>query len=202
MKLKIYFLSFLLSWVFEACPSKKIETSKDDKTPVVDSSAVKILEIKAEADTSLDDVIYDAIGRSTSKNETIARDKAELLGRAELVKVLAKDAHRLIKDFSAIEKSVFSPAADGDAFGKKVEEAMIRDSKLSGSKPTEYNRSANKDTLLVTVEIPLMGGFEAMERVMIEVGQKEKYLSDVDNFRKLFKQYFVAQKKKALTEPS
>ena len=188
---------------FLGCPAKKEEPKKEDtKDAVADNTVTKDSEIKADADSSLDDVIYDAVGRSTSKNEMIARDKAELLARAALVKVLAKDAHELIKNFSSVEKSVFSSGVDGEAFGKKVEETMIKDTKLRGSKISESTRSANKDTMLVTIEISLMGGYETMEHAIIDVGQKEKYLSDVDNFRKLFRQFFTAQKKKTLTEPS
>jgi hypothetical protein len=116
---------------------------------------------------------------------------------------LADDAAKLIKAFGGAHGAhVLVPNADLEKYAKGAAESLGKSATLRGSAVQEYSQSAGKDTTYATIEIPLMNGYDEIERVLVEVGQKNGYIASADSFRKMFREFFIAEKKKMLTVPS
>lgn len=188
--------------LFGCGPSKQNEPKKEE--PKKDSVAVTITEPETADSSTLDDLVYEGVGASVLKIESNARSQAELKGRTEIIKALAADAAGLLKIFIPAQKGFFVDNVNADNYAKKVEEALNKSTTLRGSKVSEYSQSPKKDTTYAMMEMPLMNGYEEIEKVIVEVGQKEKFLKaeHADHFRMAFKDFFLAEKKKLLTEPS
>lgn len=199
---KIIFVIFSTMVLLSCGPSKQNEPKKEE--PKKDSVAVTTTETETADSSTLDDLVYEGVGASVLKIESNARSQAELKGRKEIIKALAADAATLLKVFIPAQKGFFADNTDADDYAKKVEEALNKATTLRGSKVSEYSQSAKKDTMYAMLEMPLMNGYEEIERAVIEVGQKEKFLKTehADHFKAAFKDFFLAEKKKLLTEPS
>jgi hypothetical protein len=151
---------------------------------------------------SLDELVYEGVGASLLKKESLARSQAEQKGRVAIMKVLGEDAAALIRLFAQRHAEVLTEGADVETFARSAEAALNQSTTLRGSRVSEYTQSANKDTTFAILEMPLMSGYDAIEQALADVGQKGKYLKSGDEFRKMFREFFLAEKKKLLTVPS
>lgn len=201
--MKKIFLLFLTVIFFNCGPSKQNEPKKEE--PKKDSVTVATIESETvDSGSTLDDLVYEGVGASVLKIESNARSQAELKGRTEIIKALATDAAGLLKVFIPAQKGFFADNVNVEDYAKKVEEALKKSTTLRGSKVSEYSQSAKKDTTYAMMEMPLMNGYEEIEKAIVEVGQKEKFLKTehADHFKMAFKDFFIVEKKKLLTEPS
>lgn len=181
-------------------PGKKEEPVKPPSS--IQDTTVAQPAVVQDTGSSLEDLVYEGVGASTLKKETLARSQAEQKGRVAIMKALADDAAQLIQVFGGAHGShVLTANADMAKYAKEASESLSKSATLRGSAVQEYGQSAAKDTTYATIEIPLMNGYEEIERVLVEVGQKNGYIKSVDDFRRMFREFFLTEKKKMLTVP-
>ncbi len=199
---KLFFVMALTVLIGSCGPQKPVDPKKDPATPV-DTTTSAQTTTSVDSSASIDDLVYEATGASTLKKETLARSQAEQRGRVAIMKVLAEDASQLIKAFAAVHGShVLTPNADLEKYAREAAESLTKAATLRGSAVQEYGQSPKKDTTYATIEMPLMNGYEEIERVLVDVGQKNGYLASVESFKKMFREFFMVEKKKMLTVPS
>lgn len=202
MKPKIWIISLALIGFFLSCgDSKKQEAKKD---PGVEKSATAKENAETSESTS-EDLVYEGVGISTLKMESTARSQAELKGRVELIKALHADAVFLIREFSKLQKDLFSDRMESETFEKKLNEYFNNETiQLKGSSVSEYRRSEKGDTTFADMEMPLTAGYDVIETAIVSVGLTSGYIQSgaVDNFKKSFRDFFMAEKKKLLTKPA
>ncbi len=198
-KKNLIFLVFLT-----ACTNPK-KNSDEEKTDSVKTAEVPsaIDDKKEKSESSLDELVYEATGASKLKNESLARSEAELKGRTGLIRQITLDAIQLMKDFSSSNTDLFEHL-DTAKFATKIQESFKKSTTLKQSKVSEYSQSSKKDTLYASLELPLMSGYEIIEKVLTETGGELGFISKskTEEFRKKFKEFFVNEKKKLLTIPS
>lgn len=200
--MKNVLIVILLMLFFASCGDSTKQASKqDEKTVTPDESPTDAPEKAA----SLDELVYEGEGRSTIKAESAARSQGELKGRAALLHTLEADASGLIADFSKKYPDLVSTSATPEAWNKALR-AHFNSEKfvLKGSMATEYGKSERGDTLIVTMSLPLMAGYEVIEGALVDAGLKDQFLSSsgIESFKKAFREYYVTEKKKLLTMPS
>ncbi len=187
------------------CSDSKKKTPTDAKKSESENPTTpsKTEEMNSADTTKIEELVYDAMGASKLRTESAARSDAELNGRKKLIKVLADDAVQLMQSFYKLNPEYFDKP-DTALFAKKIQEAFKKSTTLKGSAVSEYSLSPKKDTTYASLEMPLMNGYEAIEKVVVETGAIGKFLKPerIDDFRKNFHNYFMAMKKKLLTEPS
>ncbi len=201
--IRFYFLAIFATLVLVACPSQK----KNGKETVIDTpkdTTTKVINMEKETATELDELVYEGIGASVLKKESLARSQAELKGRKEVIRILAEDANQLIQLFIQEQPGFFSSDVNSDDFGKSIEKEMNAATTLKGCKISEYSQSDNKDTTFASMEIGLMGGYDVIESAVISTGLQKKYLTadKTNSFKKSFKEFFTVHKKKMLTKPA
>jgi hypothetical protein len=193
---------FILAFFLTGCPpAKKQEPvpggAKTDSSVTGTASSTKVETANAD---SLD---YEAVGASTLKTESLARSKAELKARESIVSLLSADACRMMEGFSSAQPDLFVGRLDKPKYAKQITEAFLKSTMLRNSRVSEYSKSDKGDTTFASIEMPLMDGYAEIERVLVDVGTKSKFLnSDADKFKKAFKEFFMAEKKRQLTKPS
>jgi hypothetical protein len=176
---------------------KNEAASEKKETPVIEE--------KTEKAETMDDLVYEETGISILKTESAARSQAELKGRVEIIKALGRDAADLGTVFAALQKELFAEGLDTAAFAKAIREYFGKEKiMLKGSSVSEYSRSEKGDSTFALMEMPLMAGYDVIESAILTVGLKSKFLKAdaVDNFKKNFHEFFMAEKKKLLTKPS
>lgn len=197
-----FIIVFCALWLAMGCRDTKKTPGKQDTTRIAQSNVTPDKDTAAsEKASDLSDLVYESIGNSILKMESNARSQAELKGRKDMIRVLAEEAKKLIADFSKIQPGLFAENLNAEAYGKAVEESMNKSTTLKGCQVSEYKTSG--DTTYAFMEIPLMNGYEIIEKALTETGIKNNYLKSdkAEVFKKLFNEYFIAEKKKLLTPP-
>lgn len=193
----------IFSIVLTACPAQK-KNGKDTTTIDVPKDTTKTQTIEKDTPTELDELVYEGVGASVLKIESNAKSQAELKGRKEIIRVLAEDARQLIKLFMQEQPGFFAGNANADDFGKAIEETMNASSTLKGCKVSEYSQSEKNDTTFASMEIALMSGYDVIETAVVAAGTDKKFMeaSKTDSFKKVFREFFIKEKKKLLTKPA
>ena len=196
-------LAVIFSIVLTACPAQK-KNGKDTTTIDVPKDTTKTQIIEKDTPTELDELVYEGVGASVLKIESNAKSQAELKGRKEIIRVLAEDAKQLIKLFMQEQPGFFVGNANADDFGKAIEETMNASSTLKGCKVSEYSQSEKNDTTFASMEIALMNGYDVIETAVVAAGTEKKFMeaSKTDSFKKVFREFFIKEKKKLLTKPA
>lgn len=198
----IFSVAFLM--FFLSCgESKKQELKKETPAEKTDATASK--ETTEKSESTPDDLVYEGVGVSLLKMESTARSQAELKGRVEIIKTLNQDAVLLMKEFSLLQKDLFTDNLDTAAFAKGLRDYFGKETiQLKGSSVSEYKRSEKQDTTFAYMEMPLMSGYEIIESAIVSVGIKSRFLKSdaTDAFKKYFHEFFMAEKKRLLTIPS
>lgn len=198
---KLFFV-MALAVLIGSCGPQKPADARTDQPVATDTTRVEPAVTTNDTSSSLEELVYEATGASTLKKETLARSQAEQKGRVAIMKVLAEDASQLIKAFAAVHGAhVLTPNADLEKYATEAAESLTKAATLRGSAVQEYSQSSKKDTTYATIEMPLMNGYEEIERVLVDVGQKNGYFSSADSFKKMFREFFMIEKKKMLTVP-
>lgn len=182
---------------------KKKSTEKAEKTPetVQPENESPSTEDKP---SSLEELVYDATGASRLRTESAARSNAELNGRTALIETLSDDAVALLEKFYPENKSMFDASMDLEKYKSDIKAMFKKSTTLKGSTVAEYTQSTKGDTTYAVVEIPLMGGYEAIEEQIVAAGLNNKFLKSehVAHFKTTFKEFFLNEKKKILTTPA
>lgn len=190
--------AFLVSCGETKKQEPKNETAAEKKeTPVTEE--------KSEKAEALEDLVYEEVGASTLKTESAARSQAELKGRVAIIRSIGNDAVQLACEFSQLRKDLFAEELDTAALAKALRDYFGKESiTLKGSSVSEYSRSDKGDTTFALMEMPLMAGYEVIETAIIAVGMKMRLFraESADGFKKDFREFFMAEKKKLLTKPS
>ncbi len=191
---------FLLGFILAGCPPAKKQEPQKDGVKADSSSTASDSKMQSGSTESGD---YEAIGSSTLKTESMARSKAELKARENIITMLSADACRMVEKFSSVQKDLFAGSVDVAQYCNQITDAFKKSTTLRNSRISEYSKSDKGDTTFATVEMPLDDGYSEIERIVVEVGTKSKFLgSDVEQFKKSFKEFFLAEKKRQLTTPS
>lgn len=182
---------------------KKKSTEKTEKKPetVQPESESPSSEDKP---SSLEELVYEATGASKLRTESAARSNAELNGRTALIETLTEDGVGLLEKFYLENKGMFDASMDLEKYKSDIKAVFKKSTTLKGSTVAEYTQSRKGDTTYAIVEIPLMGGYEAIEEQIVSVGLKNKFLKSehVAHFKTAFKEFFLNEKKKILTTPA
>lgn len=203
-KMKIFIITGCLIWSLIACGETK---KKDpDKTEKAAESAQPQNEVPVSEDkpSSLEELVYDATGASRLRTESAARSSAELNGRNALIETLAEDAVSLLDKFYSENKAMFASSTDLEKYKSEIKAGFKKSTTLKGSTVAEYTQSTKGDTTYAVVEIPLMGGYDAIEEQIVAAGEKNNFLKSehMTHFKTAFKEFFLNEKKKILTIPA
>lgn len=196
-----WILSLMVFLSFSCGEAKKQEPKNETTAEKKETPATEEKPAKAE---TMDELVYEETGVSTLKTEAAARSQAELKGRVELIRALSRDAADLATVFATLQKNLFAEGLDTAAFAKAIREYFGNEKiMLKGSAVSEYARSDKGDTTFALMEMPLMAGYEVIESAIVSVGTKSNFLKAdaVDTFKKVFHEFFMAEKKKLLTIP-